>query len=167
MQEIPVARVAETIARVNTTKEGQSKIKFSNFLTFLKKSEEDSSFPPDAAWVAIELRAEKSLPEEFLSAWKEIKEAAQKNNRKISIRGYKSDCGNVYILAPKFEKDKIHGVALVKNYISGTIKLRDIDKTLSTITVKIQNKNEYCYIEDIKFAVCPGDKIGTHNRKHI
>jgi hypothetical protein len=167
MEEIPVARVAETIVRSNSTKESQSKIKFSDFLSFNKKRKDDSSFPPDAAWVAIELKAESSLPDEFLSAWQEIKNAAKQNNRKISVRGYRSDCGNVYILAPKFKKEKIQGVALVKNYISGTIKLRDIDRTLSTIMIEVARRNEYCYIEDTEFVLCPGDKIASHNRKQI
>lgn len=167
MLEIPVARVSEMIIRSNSTKESQAKIKFADFLCFKAKDKDDSSFPPDAAWVAIELRAERSLPEEFLSAWREIKDAAGNNNRKIDIRGYKSDCGSVFMIAPKFKGNKVKGVALVKNYITGSIRLRDIDRTLSTIMVEIGRRGEFCYIEDVEFQVLPGEKILPHNRKQI
>jgi hypothetical protein len=163
LQEIPIARVSETIVRANSTKESQSKINISDFLCF--KEDEDSAFPPDAAWVAVELMAEKSLPDEFLSAWKEIKSAANKNSRKITIRGYISDCQNVFILAPRFGKKVVKGVALVKNYISGDLRLRDIDRSLSTIVIRVNRRGEFCYIEDTEFELLPSDVLTMYNRE--
>lgn len=159
MNELPIARVAEMIQRVNTSSEDQEKIKLSNLLFYHKI--ESSDLSPAAAWVAIELKRQKKLPDEFLGAWTEIEKRANLNNRKVEIRAFKSKCGNFWILAPEFKGNRIYGLALVKNFLNGTIGIFDMDRHLYSINIKIPRRTDFCYIEDTSFEVVERERIST------
>jgi hypothetical protein len=152
MAEIPSAQISQLLVSINSSPDPDKKITLSDFLLF-KDRPESEVFPPKAAAIAIQLSHEARLPQEFIGVWPQIIESAKKNTEAPRTRAFASDCKNVFILAPEIKDGKVFGVALVKNFISGTVRIRDIDKRLHTMYVKIPQKNDYCYIEETRFQL--------------
>lgn len=156
MQELPVAQLSHLFVQANTDSKKAKSPKLADFLLFAPPKPQEDLIPPDAAHVALWLQRDRLLPEEFLSAWPAITEAAGRNNAPVKTRAFVSDCQNLWILAPRMGSGSVRGLVLVRNGLQGRVKVRNLDRKLERYELRIPQKNDYCYIAELSL-----DLIGS------
>jgi hypothetical protein len=128
---------------------------------FNKKKKEEDEFPPQAAAVLIALFSEGKCPELAIGIMNIIQEAAKKSKPTFEnqTRAFRSDCKNLWIIAPEIKENKVNGVVVVNNGICGTLQVRDIDKRYYTINVLLPPSETFAYIEERSLTIQQHDSL--------
>lgn len=152
VSEVPSAQISHILALVNSDPKKGSKPKFSDYLVFKEKDTKDM-FPPDAAMVLMALMRERKVPDPIFGVWKKVQEAAEQGAEMPKVRAFRSECKNLWIIAPKIEDGQVNGVVTLTNGLRGSIKLRDIDRPFYTIKVELLKPKAMSYVEETSLRI--------------
>lgn len=92
--------------------------------------------------------AEGKCPDIVIGILDVVKKAATASTTIPSPRAFRSDCKNLWIIAPEIKENKISGIIVVNNGICGNIQVRDIDKKYYTVNVFVPPAESFAYIEE-------------------
>lgn len=104
-----------------------AKVSARDFLIYGR--EERAGFPPDAAMVAIALKAEGRLPREIIPVWPQILEASERGGTVPETRWLAGD--GLWLLAPQRTDRGWRGLLVARSPVPGAVvALHDPDRPL-------------------------------------
>ena len=148
--ELSVAQLTALMANVNRDPKKTKPFTANDFLLFRKPEEqhERGSLPPEVAAVIMALRHEQKAPDLLLTIWKDVLSSATQNVKMPSVRALASDDERIWVVAPQWEGHNIRGgLVAVRGQISGTFRLRDIDRPLATYDVVVPARPKAGWLE--------------------
>lgn len=150
LQELPVAQLTALTANVNRDPAKSKEFKARDFCFFAEEQDSASQAPfaPEVAAVALELRHQQRAPELLLAVWPQVLASVQQDTKPPKVRALRSDDGAVWVLAPRWEGKNVRGgLVLVRGAICGTLRLRDLDRSILAYDVLIPRRPGYGWIE--------------------
>lgn len=98
--------------------------------------------------MALALRAERKDSPILLAAWDKVLASTVENAKAPSIRALHSDDRQVWVLCPAWENGNIRGgLVAVGDAIHGPLRLRDVDRPLSTYDVVLPDRRTFAWLE--------------------
>ncbi len=148
-QELPIASLQALTANINRDSKTRPRpYTASEFCIFRRDESDGSSLPPHVAATALALRAEHKDHPILLAAWDQVLASANESARPPSIRALHSDDRQVWVLCPEWEGRNIRGgLVAVGDHIHGPLRLRDVDRPLSTYTVLLPDRCAFAWLE--------------------
>jgi hypothetical protein len=146
--ELPIAMLASLTANINRDPKKSKPFQPKDFALFGRGEKPTKSFTAEVAAVALALRHEDKCPPLLLSAWNHVLASATDNATPPEVRALRSDDEAVWVLAPKWEGRNCRGgLVLVKGRISGTVRLRDLDRPLLTHDLVVPERQGFGWLE--------------------
>jgi hypothetical protein len=147
LAELPIAALSSLIGNIHRDPKKGEPFKPADFCLW-RDGEKKADLCPQAAAVALQMRADGSLPSIFLTAWQAILSSANATSKPPAVRALRSDDERIYVLAPVWEGKNVRGgLVAVNGQISGTVLLRDVDKPLLTYRVQIPSRQACGWLE--------------------
>jgi hypothetical protein len=145
--EMPIALLASLYANANRdTKRRTKPYTHSDFSFFAREERPNDYLDPGAVAVAFALENEGLTPPLLLAVWDKI--VKREPGPMPDQRALKSDCGRLWILAPKWEGAACRGgLVLMKGKPEQTMRVRDIDKPMLYYDLKIPQRKGFGWIE--------------------
>lgn len=149
LRELPVAQFAALFANANRDPAKSQPFKAEDFCLFRDGGGgSEAPFSPEVAAVALELRHQQRAPELLLTVWPQVLASVQQDTKPPKVRALRSDDGAVWVLAPRWEGRNVRGgLVLVRGAICGTMRLRDLDRSILAYDVLIPRRPGYGWIE--------------------
>jgi len=146
--ELPVAQLTALMRNINVDPKKAKPLGTLDFALFRDKPQSDKVLSAEVAAVALALRHEDKCPPLLLSAWNHVLASATQDATPPDVRALRSDDEAVWVLAPKWEGDNCRGgLVLVKGRISGTVRLRDLDRPLLTHDLVVPERQGFGWLE--------------------
>lgn len=138
LAEVPIAQLTALLRNVNTVS-GQPAQPV-DFLLF-DRPEPDRQFSAEVAATLLALEQEGRSDALLRVVWQQVKAAADPAARVPAIRAWRSDCGDVWLLAPVQQGDTVRaGLVAVGACNPGTVTMRDVDRPLLAYQVTIPDR---------------------------
>lgn len=148
LQELPIAQLAALLANVNRDPKKGKPFGLQDFTLFAAERKDDSVLAPEVAAVALELRHENQAPPLLITCWSQVLASLKDGTKVPTLRALHSDDHAVWVLAPRFEGPHVRGgLVLVQGQISGTLRLRDLDRPLMTYDLKVPARQGFGWLE--------------------
>lgn len=149
MQEVSTAQLACLTANINRDPKKTKPFTVYDFCLFQDRPDDaQGRLPAVVAAVALDLRREKRAPAALIAAWPDVLKAANETAKVPSIRALHSDDEKVWVLAPEWEGSNVRGgLVIVHGALSGTVRLRDIDRPLVIYDVVLPKRAGMGYLE--------------------
>lgn len=147
--ELPVAQLCCLMANVNRDPK-KAPFELDQFRLFKveEKREVGAGLSPEVAAVALQLQADGEAPDLLLAVWPEVLRAAEKVVAVPERRLWRTDDGAVWVLAPVREGSGVRGgLVLVSGGVSGVVRLRDVDRPLLVMDVRMPRKGAAHWVE--------------------
>lgn len=147
--EMPVAQLCAITANIHRdTKKASKPFSAEDFCLWQPPKASEGALSPEVAAVALALRHEGLAPSIVLVAWPQVLAAAQESASVPAVRAYASDDKGVWILAPHWEGKNVRGgLVAVHGCHHGTVRLRDVDRPLSTVDLVIPDRRTGAWLE--------------------
>lgn len=148
-RELPVAQLAALLANINRdTKKQPKPFTALDFALYGQHERVDAAISAEAAAVALALRHEDRCPPLLLTVWPEVLASVKDGTRVPAVRALHSDDEAVWVLAPQFEERNVRGALVaVRGQISGTVRLRDLDRPLMTYDLQLPQRPGFGWLE--------------------
>ena len=147
LAELPVAALSSLLANIHRDPKKGEPFKPIDFCLW-RDTERKAELSSEAAAVALQMRADGTLPSILLTAWQAILASAKTTTKPPAVRALRSDDERIYVLAPVWEGTNVRGgLVAVNGQISGTVLLRDVDKPLLTYRVQIPSRQACGWLE--------------------
>jgi hypothetical protein len=115
---------------------------------FRERESDDKVLTPEVAATALALRAEKKDAPILLAAWDKVLASATAGAKTPEIRALHSDDNQIWIVCPTWEGKNVRaGLIAVGDHIFGPIRLRDVDRPLTTYTLTIPDRRTFAWLE--------------------
>lgn len=146
--ELPIASLSALMANINRDPKKGKPFTPMDFCLFRQEEKREAVFRPEVAAVALDLQSQQQAPKVLLCAWPEILASATSDAKMPEIRALKSDDEAVWILAPAWEGKNVRaGLIAVHGTISGPIRVRDIDRPLSSLVLMVPKRTGWAWLE--------------------
>lgn len=147
--ELPIAQLMAITCNIHRDAKKQSKpFTALDFSLYAEQQSEQAIVSAEVAAVALALRHENRCPPLLLTAWPQILASVKDNTKAPTVRALHSDDEAVWVLAPRFENSNVRGgLVAVRGQISGTIRLRDLDRPLITYDLKLPRRNGFGWLQ--------------------
>lgn len=147
--ELPLAALQALTANINrNTKTRAEPFTAADFVIFRQDREDSGQIPAHVAATALALRAERKDHPILLAAWSLILSSVDETARPTEIRALHSEDRQVWVLCPEWEGRNIRGgLVAVGDHIHGPIRLRDVDRPLSTYWVELPDRRTFAWLE--------------------
>ena len=146
---MPVAQLCAITANIHRDSKKQTKpFGAEDFCLWQPPKASDAALSPEVAAVALSLRHENLAPPILLVAWAQVLAAAQEGSKLPAVRAYVSDDKGVWVLAPQREGQNVRGgLVAVHGCHHGTVRLKDLDRPLSTVDLVIPDRRTSAWLE--------------------
>jgi hypothetical protein len=115
---------------------------------FRERESDDKVLTPEVAATALALRAEKKDAPILLAAWDKVLASATTGAKIPEIRALHSDDNQIWILCPTWEGKNVRaGLIAVGDHLFGPIRLRDVDRPLTTHILTIPDRRTFAWLE--------------------
>jgi len=144
--ERPIARLTNLLYAVNRTKE-MRQLTEADWLLYGEQPEQQG-LSREVVAVMLSLQAERRMPELLLPAWGAVVSGADDAGQPPECRALASDCGGLWIVAPRWEGVNIRGGLVGCHGLQGgQVQVRDIDRPLLRWTVRVPQRNLAGWLE--------------------
>ena len=141
--ELPVAQLSCLLANVNRDPKRKA-FELDQFRLFkpAEKGDEAAALSAEVAAVALQMQADGEAPDLLLAAWPAVLKASNRVTAVPERRLLRSDDGAVVVLAPVKEAGGVRGgLVIVRSGTEGVVRLRDADRPLLVMDVKVPRRN--------------------------
>ena len=147
--ELPIAALQALTANINRDAKARPKaFTAAEFVIFRRSDSDATLLPGHVAATALPPRAAHKHSPTLLAAWDQVLASADETSRPPAIRALHSDDKQVWVLCPEWEGRNIRGgLVAVGDNIHGPIRLRDVDRPLSTYTVILPDRRTFAWLE--------------------
>lgn len=146
--ELPIAALQALTANINRDPNKSKPFTALDFAMFRERESDDKVLTPEVAATALALRAEKKDAPILLAAWDKVLASATTGAKTPEIRALHSDDNQIWILCPTWEGKNVRaGLIAVGDHIFGPIRLRDVDRPLTTYTLTIPDRRTFAWLE--------------------
>ena len=148
LQELQGAQLCALMANINRDPKKGKPFTLQDFTLFAQQEKAERVLSPEAAAVALALKHENRCPPLLVAAWPQVLASATEDTSIPAVRALRSDDEAVWVLAPKWEGANCRGgLVLVKGRISGTVRLRDIDRPLLSHDLVVPERQGFGWLE--------------------
>jgi hypothetical protein len=144
---MPTALLASLYANANRDTKRRSKpYSHNDFSFFAREVKPDDYLDPAVVAVALSLESEGMTPPLLVAVWDKL--MRREPGPMPSQRALKSDCGRLWILAPRWEGTSCRGgLVLMKGKPEEVMRVRDIDKRMLYYDLKLPQRKGFGWIE--------------------
>ncbi len=138
LAEVPIVRVWASWLN-GYRKEGSPPLEVEELYAFGEPKA--ARISADVAAVVMALHHEQKAHPLLLTVWSDVVAAAQENHKAPEVRALRSDCGQVWVVAPAWEGGACRGgLVAVGGAIAGEVLLRDVDRPLLTYRLVVPQR---------------------------
>ena len=144
--ERPIARLTNLLYAVNRTRD-MRKLTEDDWLVY-GEAPEQQGLGREVTASMLSLRADRKLPELLLPAWGAVVAGADDAGRPPECRALASDCGGLWVVAPRWEGPNIRGGLVGCHGLQGgRVVVRDVDRPLLRWAVMVPDRKLAGWIE--------------------
>ncbi len=148
LAELPIAALQALTANISRDPKKSKPFTALDFAMFRERESDQKVLSPEVAATALALRAEKKDAPILLAAWDKVLASATTSAKLPEIRALHSDDNQIWILCPTWEGKNVRaGLIAVADHIFGLVRLRDIDRPLTTYTLNIPDRRTFAWLE--------------------
>ena len=148
LAELPIAALQALTANINRDPKKSKPFTALDFAMFRERESDHKVLSPEVAAAALALRAEKKDAPILLAAWDKVLASATTTAKIPEVRALHSDDNQIWILCPTWEGKNVRaGLIAVADHIFGVVRLRDIDRPLTTYSLTIPDRRTFAWLE--------------------
>lgn len=148
LAELPIAALQALTANINRDPKKSKPFTALDFAMFRERESDDKVLTPEVAATALALRAEKKDAPILLAAWDKVLASATTGAKTPEIRALHSDDNQIWVLCPTWEGKNVRaGLIAVGDHVFGPIRLRDVDRPLTTHILTIPDRRTFAWLE--------------------
>ena len=148
LAELPIAALQALTANINRDPKKSKPFTALDFAMFRERESDQKVLSPEVAATALALRAEKKDAPILLAAWDKVLASATTSAKIPEVRALHSDDNQIWILCPTWEGKNVRaGLIAVADHIFGVVRLRDIDRPLTTYSLNIPDRRTFAWLE--------------------
>ena len=148
LAELPIAALQALTANINRDPKKSKPFTALDFAMFRERESDHKVLSPEVAATALALRAEKKDAPILLAAWDKVLASATTTAKIPEVRALHSDDNQIWILCPTWEGKNVRaGLIAVADHIFGVVRLRDIDRPLTTYSLTIPDRRTFAWLE--------------------